>query len=190
MSRRITASLVTALASLAALPGAAGAAAEGPALNAHPIFSGRVATFHVGALLQVGAAHGAPKFTEICFDPAPIDRPACSTSVVGAPAAPGRQTLTATFADGSTSSLTITVHRAATKVGGPTAVPGHVTCPKVRLYGSYPPHGHSMGAAPRGADVAMYNRVGGGIFLWDYRTNANGFGTASCATPGLAKRAG
>jgi len=180
--------LALTLTALAAFPAVAGAATSGPALLVHPIFSGGVKTFHVGAVVQVGAHKASP--TQVCFDPAPIDRPACSPSRNGAPSAVGRTKITATFADGSTSSTTIVVHAPATKVGGTIAVPGKITCTATRLFGNYDTHRrkfHDLTTTlPEGERVALYNRLGkDALFMWDYKTNKAGFGRVGCATRAL-----
>src|ERR1700712_2754945 len=78
--------------------GAAGAAA--PSVRVHAIFGGQGA--HVGQVLDVRTkGHTSARVTEICWDPAPIGRPACSRSANGAPSAVGTTKLTLKLADGT-----------------------------------------------------------------------------------------
>jgi hypothetical protein len=170
---------------------AAPALAAAPTLTVHSIFSGdRSSRFHVGAEAMVIAARGAPKTTRVCVDPAPVVRPACSRSTLFAPAREGTTTITVTFADGQTATTQIHVTRAATKVGGPTAVPGHAACDRVQIYGNYDPRTRRFRdrrtSVKRDTDLALYNRVGAdALFVWDYKTDIGGFVRRTCAKPGL-----
>jgi hypothetical protein len=169
-------------------------AAGGPQISAHPIFSGGMKTFHVGAVIEVDTIghNRAPKLTQLCVDPAPIDRPACAAGTSFGPSAAGQTKLTATFADGSTTTKTLTVHAAAKKVGGMIAVPGHIVCDQATLYGSYDQkhkrltHPLPGRVLPRDTNVAIYNRVGTGRFVWAYASGKAGFAKLSCVNPGLA----
>src|SRR4029078_8823499 len=61
---------------------------------------------------------------QFCWSPAPIDRPACGTSNIGAPADAGPQTLTATLANGQTVSTQLQVLPASTQLqNGATYAP-------------------------------------------------------------------
>jgi hypothetical protein len=142
---------------------------------------------HVGQVLDVRAS-GHTKVEQVCWDPAPIDRPACSPSANGAPSATGTTTLTLNLADGSTLTKAINVTPAYTRQGGhggSDAAPGHVSCAKVTLFGN--PGGRDRITTLKSGDaVAMYNKIGrSALFLWHYADNKAGFAKARCATPGL-----
>jgi hypothetical protein len=170
---------------------AAPAVAAAPTLSVHSIFSGdRGDRFHVGAEAMVLAKRGAPKMTQVCVDPAPVVRPACSRSRLFAPAHEGTTKIEVTFADGQTATTQIHVARAATKVGGPIAVPGHAGCDRVQLYGNYDPRTRRfhdrLTSVERDTNLALYNRIGAdALFVWDYQTDAGGFVRRTCAKPGL-----
>jgi hypothetical protein len=181
MSRIFVSTTMIALALTPALAGAQSA----PVVTVHPIFSGGAKTFHVGAVVQV-LAKGKPALEKICFSPAPIDRPACSTAVNGAPSKAGITRITVTTKSGATATKSIRVLPAAKKLGGNPAIPGHVTCHDLPLFGS--PRvkaGRQLGMAGLGDNVALYNRVDGGRFVWVYATNQNGFADAKCLARGL-----
>jgi hypothetical protein len=181
------------IAGAAVAPAVASAQAQSPALRIHAIFSGgRAATFHAGQVLftDVGNA-GGRKVTQICFNPAPIARPACGTVPTAAPSKPGPTTVTVTLNHGTTLTRKLTVHAPATKVGGPRAVPATITCQDVTLFGNYNQRRHKSldprETLRRRAHVALYNRIAPGkIFMWDYATNRGGFASERCARPGLA----
>jgi hypothetical protein len=188
MSRHARTILLTGGALLAC---AAPAVAAAPTLTVHSIFSGdRANRFHVGAEAMVLAKRGAAKMTQVCVDPAPVVRPACSPSRLFAPSQEGTTKIEATFADGQTATTQIHVARAATKVGGPVAVPGHAACDRVQLYGNYDPRTRRfrdrLTSVRRDTDLALYNRVGAdALFVWDYKADTGGFVRRACAKPGL-----
>jgi len=171
---------------------AAQARTAGPALRVHAIFGGgRGGTFHAGEVLFVDVRNASGrKLTQICWSPAPIARPECSTSRTAAlPAGPA--TVAATLDDGTTLTGSFAIHAAATRVGGPRAVPATIRCDSVRVFGNYDRRrGRSIGVRAtlsRGARVGLYNRIAPGkIFMWDYATNIGGFASERCAQPGGA----
>ena len=189
--------LACALALVAAAPAAASVApdaAPGAALRVHAIFSGgATAPWHVGQVLAVQAtgARSLPRITKVCWDPAPIARPACDPNDdFGAPSATGTTTITAMLADGSTLSTRVRVASAKTRYDGRVGVPAVTTCSPTRLYGSYDTHTRSFrapqGTVAAGRQVGRYNRLGrDAVFLWDYRTNKGGFGRITCVRVGL-----
>jgi hypothetical protein len=175
----------------AALLTCAAPAAAAPQLTVHPIFSGGQKTFHVGAVAMVQARRPAPKIEQICVEPAPIERPACSRSRFVAPAQTGTTKIDVTFVDGTTASISIDVLPAATRIGGRTAVPGHAACDTVTLYSNYDPRTRKFHdrrtSVKRDTNLALYNRIGkDALVMWDYKTGKAGFGKVSCAKRGLA----
>lgn len=172
----------------------AGNAAAAPTVKVHAIFGGQ--GIHVGQVLAVQASgtHGA-KPKQICWDPAPIDRPACSSSENGAPSQTGTTKLTVKLADGTMVHKSLKVspafkHRGG--LGGSNAAPGHTCSKGLALWGNVPQKG-SSGKPPSdhvtnlaaGARVAQYNRIGNYVFYWEYATNKAGFGGIGCVTDGL-----
>jgi hypothetical protein len=171
----------------------ASAQSSSPALRVHAIFtgdSGVRTTYHVGeALFSDVSNAGGRKLTQVCFSPAPIARPACSTARIAAPAQPGPLTVTATLDDGTKLTRRLNVIPPATHVGGTRMVPATITCQDVGLYGNYDRRRHRsrdlFETMTRGTRVAMLNRIAPGkIFMWDYATNRGGFASESCAQPG------
>ena len=171
----------------------ASTAAAAPTVNVHAIFGGQ--GIHVGQILAVQASgtHGA-KPRQVCWDPAPIGRPACSASENGAPSATGTTRLTVTLADGTKLHKALRVaaafrHRGG--LGGSNAAPGHVTCSSLAIWANVPRKGHRLPASQRvttlqtGAQVAQYNRIGDYVVYWEYATNKAGFGRVGCVTDGL-----
>ena len=195
MPRTAVRALVAALVAGAALvPAVATAQTEAPALRVHAIFTGggERATAHLGEVLFTDVRNaGSRKLTQVCYSPAPISRPACSASRVAAPSQLGPTTVTATLSDGTKLTRTIAVIEAATRVGGPRAVPATIRCQNLTLYGNYDQRRHRShdprGTIHRGARVALFNRIAPGkIFMWDYATNLGGFASERCAQPGSA----
>jgi hypothetical protein len=185
-------SLLTLTAAAVASAALAGNAAAAPTVKVHAIFGGQ--GIHVGQVLDVQASHGA-KARQVCWDPAPIGRPACSASVNGAPSQTGTTKLTLTLDDGTMLHKSLTVAPAFARRGGnggSDAAPGHVVaCHSLSLWGNVPKHGarHNprdrMATLQQGAQVAQYNRIGGYVFYWEYATNKAGFGKAGCVRNGL-----
>ncbi len=191
MSFRTTAlSLLTAAAVLAAATTAT--AATAPKVRVHAVFGGTGA--HVGQVLDVRTSgHTSAKTKAICWDPAPIGRPACSASVNGAPSAVGTTKLTVRLTDGTELHKAIKVAPAYARRGGhggSDAAPGHVSCAGLTLYGNVP-HGASgkphdkVATLVTGTQVAQYNRIGDYVFSWDYASNKAGFGKVGCVSGGL-----
>jgi hypothetical protein len=178
-----------------ALLGSAGvvtAAATAPQVRVHAIFGGTGA--HVGQVLDVRTkGRTSAKVSQICWEPAPIGRPACSASVDGAPSATGTTKLTLKLADGTELHKSIAVspayiHRGGH--GGSDAAPGHVSCAGLTLYGNVPANAKGnardkVTTLAAGAQVAQYNRIGDYVFYWEYATNKAGFGKIGCVSDGL-----
>jgi hypothetical protein len=173
--------------------GVASASPAAPSVSVHAIFGGKGA--HVGQVLDVRTkGHTSAKTKEICWDPAPIGRPACSASHDGAPSATGTTKITVKLADGTELHRSIDVspayrHRGGR--GGSDASPGHVACSGLTLWGNVPHKGSHRPANDKvttlstGAQVAQYNRIGDYVFYWEYATNKAGFGKVGCVRGGL-----
>jgi hypothetical protein len=165
--------------------------AVAPSLSLHAIFSGgQTDHIHAGQVLfaQVRDS-GGQDVQSICWDPAPIGRPACGTAKTGAPAQPGPQKVVVTLSDQSTLTTTIDVLPPATRFGGPRMVPATITCAKVGLYGNYDRRRHRsldrQETMVRGTKVGVLNRIAPGkIFMWDYATAKAGFASERCAKAG------
>ena len=192
MSRTPVRALAGVLVAAAALvPAVASAQAQSPSLRIHAIFTGGTdrTTAHVGEVMFTDVRNaGARKLTQICYSPAPINRPACSASRVASPSQVGTTTVTATLSDGTKLTGSLKVIAPATKVGGSRAVPATITCQDVTLFGNYDQRRHRSldphGTIHRGARVALYNRIAPGkILMWDYATNVAGFASERCAQP-------
>jgi hypothetical protein len=185
MTARLSLLPLAAAATLASA-GLANAAATSPQVKVHAIFGGTGA--HVGQVLDVRTSgHTTSKVTEICWDPAPIARPACSPSVNGAPSAVGTTKLTLKLQDGTrlTKSIKVTAaYRHRGGHGGSDAAPGHVTCAGLKLYGNVGANDLRATLAS-GARVAQYNQYKNHIFYWEYATNKSGFGKPGCVADGL-----
>jgi hypothetical protein len=138
-------------------------------------------------VLDVRASRQA-KATEVCWDPAPIDRPACSPSANGAPSATGPTTLTLTLQDGSKLTKRLDVAPAYTRIGGrggSDAAAGHVRCAQLVVTGN--PGGRDKRTTLHSGDrVAIYNKIGKTRFLWHYADNKAGFAKATCVGLGPA----
>ena len=164
-----------------------GAKGSPPRVLVHAIYGGR--GVHVGQVLDVAPSHG--RMTRLCWDPAPIDRPACSRSAsMGAPSATGTTRLIMTLADGAVLSRVLRVAPAYTRIGGhggSDAVAGHVACPTATLYGSPGPLNVEITTLMSNASVAIYNRVKDGRFVWHYADNKAGFAEPRCVRPGLPR---
>jgi hypothetical protein len=171
---------------------AAAVAAVAPTVSLHAIFSGgQRHDIHAGQVLYAGVSHsGGQGIRSICWDPAPIGRPACGTARTGAPAAAGSQRVVITLSDASTLTRTIRVLPPATRFGRAHMVPSHIVCDDAGLYGNYDRRRHRshdlVERMPRGTQVGVLNRIAPGkIFMWDYRTAKGGFASERCAEPGL-----
>jgi hypothetical protein len=167
--------------------------AAAPSLSLHAIFSGgQTRDIRAGQVLYANVRDsGGQGIREICWDPAPIGRPACGTARTGAPAAPGTQRVVVTLSDASTLTKTIRVLAPATRFGGARMVPAHIVCADAGLYGNYDRRRRRsltlLERMPRGTQVGVLNRIAPGkIFMWDYATATGGFASERCARPGLA----
>ena len=173
------------------LAAAVALAAVAPSLSLHAIFSGGQSDhIHAGQVLfaQVRDS-GGQGVQSICWDPAPIGRPACGTAKTGAPAQAGPQKVVVTLSDQSTLTKTIDVLPPATRFGGSRMVPATITCAKVGLYGNYDRRRHRSldleETMVRGTKVGVLNRIAPGkIFMWDYATAKAGVASERCATAG------
>jgi hypothetical protein len=184
-------SLLTLAAAVASAALAGNAAAAQPTVKVHAIFGGQ--GIHVGQVLDVQTSgHTSAKVQQVCWDPAPIDRPACSLGD-GAPSAAGTTKLTLKLADGTELHKSLTVapafrHRGG--LGGSDAAPGHVTGSGLTLWGNVPHKGTNrphdkITTLAGGAQVAQYNRIGDYVFYWEYATNKGGFGKVGHVADGL-----
>jgi hypothetical protein len=174
------------------LAAAVALAAVAPTVSLHAIFSGgQTDNIHAGQVLFAGVRNsGGQDIRSICWDPAPIGRPACGTVRTAAPAAAGRQRVVITLSDASTLTKTIRVLAPATRFGGTHMVPAHMVCRNAGLYGNYDRRRHRSRdlreRMPRGTLVGVLNRIAPGkIFMWDYATSKGGFASERCAEPGL-----
>jgi hypothetical protein len=174
------------------LAAAAVLAATAPSVSLHAIFTGgQTRDIRAGQVLHVDVRDsGGQGVRSICWEPAPIGRPACGTARTGAPAAAGSQRVVVTLSDASTLTRTIRVGRPATRFGARTMVPARIVCADVGLYGNYDRRRRRsvtlLKRMPRGTRVGVLNRIAPGkIFMWDYRTARGGFASERCAEPGL-----
>jgi hypothetical protein len=174
------------------LAAAVALAAAAPTVSLHAIFSGgQKDNIHAGQVLFAGVRDsGGQGVREICWDPAPIGRPACGTARTGAPAAAGPQRVIVTLSDASTLTKTIRVLPPATRFGRTHMVPSHIVCESAGLYANWDRRRkRSIGLLeqmPRGTRVGVLNRIAPGkIFMWDYATAKGGFASERCAEPGL-----
>jgi hypothetical protein len=166
--------------------------AAAPSLSLHAIFSGgQRSGFHAGQVLFAGVRDsGGQGIRSICWEPAPIGRPACGTAETGAPARAGSQRVVVTLSDASTLTRTVRVLPPATRFGGRHMVPARITCARAGLYGNYDRRRRrSVGliaTMPRGTRVGVLNRIAPGrIFMWDYARARGGVAAERCARPGL-----
>jgi hypothetical protein len=190
---------ITAAAFAAAACAAAGSAHAAPAptgaapsLSVHAIFSGGQTTgVRAGQVLMAIVRHsGGQGVRQICWDPAPIGRPACGTATTGAPAQAGTQRVTVTLSDASTLTASVPVRGPATRFNGRYMAPSHIVCNSVGLFGNYDRRHHRsvdrVETMTRGTQVGVLNRIAPGkIFMWDYATARAGFASERCAQPGL-----
>ena len=168
------------------------ALAAAPSISLHAIFSGgQREGIRAGQVLNVDVRNsGGQGVRSICWEPAPIARPACGTAKTGAPAQAGRQRVVVTLSDASTLTKTIDVRPPATRFGGRYMVPSRIVCDSVGLYGNYDRRTRRsrdlVESMSRGTRVGVLNRIAPGkIFMWDYATARAGFASERCAQPGL-----
>lgn len=160
-------------------------------VNVHVEYeSGRTTGFKVGEILMVSVrdAQNAASPRQICWSPAPIDRPACSSSNQGAPSQTGATTLTITMSDGTTVKHTLQAGPAAGTLQPNTAaatapVPFEVTCAS-QLYGQRLEDGTyamPLAVVAAGQQVAGYYNAGGGyVQVAPYSTFTPGFMSNTC----------
>jgi len=176
------------VASLAIFAGSAHADGVGsnPQIQWHAAFSSSQATgLSAGTPIVLSYNNPAANTSvrQFCWSPAPIDRPACGTSNMGAPAAAGVQTITATLANGQTVSTQLQVSQANTQLqnGGTYAapVPYTSTC-SVALSGDASLT-QTVGQLTTGQQVAGYYQPKPSVTqVFDYSTNTAGFMPTSC----------
>jgi hypothetical protein len=166
--------------------------AAAPSLSLHAIFSGgQRSNFHAGQVLFAGVRDsGGQGVRSICWEPAPIGRPACGTAETGAPARAGTQRVVVTLSDSSTLTRTVRILPPARRFGRSHMVPARITCASAGLYGNLDRRtGRSrdlIHTMRRGTSVGVLNRIAPGkIFMWDYARAQGGFAAERCATPGL-----
>jgi hypothetical protein len=166
----------------------ASAPAQAPSVSVHAIFSGgKTSGFTVGTVLQVQYSDpsGATREKQVCWNPAPIDQPACTPTGTGAPARAGTQTITVQLTNGQSVSTTISVGAAATQLGNGTSnsppVPYTVTC-ATELYANLGEQDPLHLLSP-GEQVAAYYRANSTTLqVYDYSSNTAGFLASNCAT--------
>jgi hypothetical protein len=162
-----------------------------PSLSVHAIFGGGTTNLRVGqTLIAIVRNSGGQRIRQICWDPAPIGRPACSAASTGAPALGGIQHVVVTLSDASTLTTSFRVGAPATRFNGPKMAPSHIVCDSVGLFGNYDRKHHRSvdleETMTRGTKVGVLNRIAPGkIFMWDYATAKAGFASERCAQPGL-----
>lgn len=183
--------VATALIGAAALPPAASAQDSRFQVNVHVEYeSGRTTDFRAGEIVMVSVKDSQGKASpgRICWSPAPIDRPACSTSNQAGLATNGTQKLTITMSDGSTATHEFPVQQAAVQVQKNTAaatapVPLMVTCSS-QLYGQRLEDGTyamPMGVIAAGQQIAAYYDAGGGYYqVTSYAGFTPGFMSKKC----------
>ncbi len=166
--------------------------AAAPSLSVHAIFSGgQTRDLRAGQVLFANVRDsGGQGVRSVCWEPAPIGRPACGAARTGAPAAAGRQRVVVTLSDASTLTTTIRVGPPARRFGGRAMVPARIVCDDVGLYANYDRRRRRsvdlLERLPRGRRVGVLNRVGPGkIFMWDYARARGGVASERCARAGL-----
>ena len=176
------------LASLAMLAGTARADGVGsnPQIQWHAAFSsGQSTGLTAGTPIVLSYVNLAANTSvrQFCWSPAPIDRPACGTSNLGAPAKAGVQTITATLANGQSVSTHLQVLQAATQLqNGATYAPPVLytsTC-SIALSGDAS-LSEVVGMLTTGQQVAGYYQPRPSVTqVYDYSTNTAGFMPTEC----------
>jgi hypothetical protein len=187
MSRRSLSVAALGACALLAVPGAAPAQTT-PTISVHALFSGgKTSGFTVGTPLgiQYNDPSGATREKQVCWSPAPIDLPACTSTGTGAPAQAGTQQVTVQLTNGQSVSTSFPVGPAATQLGSGTTnappVPYTVTCSD-ELYGNANQSDPIILLSP-GEQVAAYYRANSStVQVYDYSSNTAGFVAASCVT--------
>lgn len=192
ISTRWIASSIAAIALVAAALPAAASAQDGRfTVNVHVEYeSGRTTDFKVGEIVMVSVkdAQNAASPRQICWSPAPINRPSCSSSNQGGLSQTGATTLTITMSDGSTVKHTVQAGPAAGSLQPNTAaatapVPFEVTCTS-QIFGQRLEDGTyamPLATVAAGQQVAGYYNAGGGyVQVASYSTFTPGFMSNKC----------
>jgi hypothetical protein len=179
---------VALVASLATFAGSARADGVGsnPQIQWHAAFSsGQSTGLTVGTPIVLSYVNPAANTSvrQFCWSPAPIDRPACGTSNMGAPSKSGQTTITATLANGQTVTTQLQVAEAATQLqNGATYAPPVLytsTC-SIALSGDAS-LSQSVGQLTTGQQVGGYYQPRPSVTqVFDYSTNTAGFMPTAC----------
>jgi hypothetical protein len=172
---------------LLAVPAAA-PAQTAPSVGVHALFSGgRTTNFTVGTPLgvQYNDPSGQTREKQVCWNPAPIEQPACTATGTGAPATAGTQQITVQLTNGQSASTSFAVGSAATQLGSGTTnappVPYTVTC-STELYGDAGQQDPLHLVIPGEQVAAYYAASGSTVQVYDYATNTAGFVASRCVT--------
>jgi hypothetical protein len=170
---------------LLAVPAAAPAQTT-PSVSVHALFSGgRTTNFTVGTPLgvQYNDPSGQTREKQVCWNPAPIDQPACTPTGTGAPAKAGTQQITVQLTNGQSVTTTFAVGPAATQLGPGTTnappVPYTVTC-STELYGNASQSDPLHLVSPGEQVAAYYQANSTTLQVYDYTTNTAGFVASKC----------
>lgn len=179
---------VAVLAALALLAGSARADGVGsnPQIKWHAAFSsGQSTGLTAGTPIVLSYDNPAANTSvrQFCWSPAPIDRPACGTANIGAPAQAGTQTITAELANGQSVSSQLQVLPAATQLqNGATYAPPVLytsTC-SIALSGGASLE-DTVGMIATGQQLAGYYQPRPSVTqVYDYSTNTAGFIPTVC----------
>ena len=187
--RPVLAALSIALvASLAIFAGSARADGVGsnPQIQWHAAFSsGQSTGLTVGTPIVLSYANPAANTSvrQFCWSPAPIDRPACGTSNMAAPAQSGTQTITATLANGQTVSTQLQVSQANNELqnGGTYAPPVLYTSTCAIALSGDASLSETVGQLTTGQQVGGYYQPRPSVTqVFDYSTNTAGFMPTAC----------
>jgi hypothetical protein len=172
----------------AALALPAAASAQAPSISVHALFSGgRTTNFTAGTPLEVqyNDPTGQTREKQVCWNPAPIDLPACTPTGTGAPAAAGTQRITVQLTNGQSVSTSFPVGAAATQLGSGTTnappVPYTVTCSD-ELYGNAGQTDPLSLLSPGDRVAAYYQANSTTLQVYNYATNTAGFVASNCVT--------
>jgi len=179
---------VALVASLALLAGSAHADGVGsnPQIGWHAAFSsGQSTGLTAGTPIVLSYNNPAANTSvrQFCWSPAPIDRPACGTSNMGAPAQAGVQTITASLANGQSVSTQLQVADANTELQNGAAYQPPVlytsTC-SIALSGDAS-LSQVVGQLTTGQQVGGYYQPRPSVTqVFDYSTNTAGFMPTAC----------
>jgi hypothetical protein len=167
---------------------AAAPAQTAPSVSVHALFSGgRTTNFTAGTPLgvQYNDPSGQTREKQVCWNPAPIEQPACTATGTGAPANAGTQQITVQLTNGQSVSTSFTVGPAATQLGPGTTnappVPYTVTC-STELYGDAGQQDPLHLVIPGEQVAAYYVANSSTVQVYDYATNTAGFVASRCVT--------